>query len=204
MDNVISDCMIAVAMFPDWTIAQHCRAWRKLHRRKVAKGLRIALPRPVQVFEVAGVMHYGISKERKRAKATSYYFQSHCVVCGSAYRTKVDKRFTAITRTCEAHRGTLDRRKPKPARVIRERRNPALDAILHELALAADSGASIALGDMLARCAMHMAPPAPGKRDTRRQRLARTIARVSADDCWPVGIAFDGLQFLFAQGAELV
>lgn len=204
METLEHDCMLAVAMFPDWTVEQHCRAWRKLHRRKVKKGLRIALPRPVQVFEVTGVMHYGIDRERKRAKATAYYFKSDCVICGRPYGTKVHKRFIALTRTCEAHRGTLDRRKPKPAKEIRERRNPALDAILAELALAADSTASIAYGDMLARCVKRMAPPAPGKRDTRRQRIARTIAQVSADDCWPIGIAFDGLQFVFAEGAELV
>lgn len=196
-----TDCTLALRLFPGWGIGQHCKAWRRKHKRKVRKGLQIALPNPVQIFTVTGIMHFG---PKAKPVMTDFHFTSHCALCGEPYAFKVPSRFTGLIRTCPAHRGQKPRADKRPLKPPSQRLGVVQAATLGELALAAQAGLPVATSDMVARIAARLEPAAPGKRDTRRQRIVRCIESMLADDTLPDGITLDGMQFVFAMGMESV
>ena len=195
MDGVENWAM--AVSFPQWPISQHCKAWRKLYRkRSIANGARIALPNPLQLFEVIGRKFWGHGKERK----TSFVFASRCCLCGECYSFNVPERFRSLVRTCPEHRRMkprADKQSPEAARASYKPETPLRDMILGELAECACVAPTMPLAAFLGHCVDMIEPPAQGQRDTRRQRVKAAIAALDKAGAWPDGARLDGNLLIF-------
>jgi hypothetical protein len=105
-------------------------------------------------------------------------FASQCVVCGARYSTTVDARFSAVTRTCEEHRGQYRPRR-RAARVTSNRPAPAQASVKGALDILRGKGLETTVEAVVSLAASRLPPPLEG-RDTRRQQVQRAL-RVLAD-----------------------
>ena len=177
---------LAVAMFPNWTLAQHLQAWRKQRRGKpIEPGERFLAP-DGQLFVTGGKRFFAPKptdklRKGKARKIVALQWHSHCRVCNAPYSFHKDARATNLIRTCPAHRGKAKR--PSKLRAM----------ILAELASAAQSADNISVIAFIDHCAALLAKP-PG-RDTRRQHVIRALQSLVDTGALPCILTDDSFVF---------
>lgn len=149
-------------------------AFHKANER-IEEGAEIVLPDTGQRFVVVGHSYW--RKSGSRFVRVGLVWQAPCAVCGELFESDTHLRFKWLTRTCEIHRGQWRSPAFKAAKKVRDsdsRRTPVIDAISATLSAFDLLGRKPSWEELVAG-AVDMLPKGLGKRDTRRQRVVRSV-----------------------------
>jgi hypothetical protein len=168
-------------IFMEWTNSRVIEQFRLEHPNRIEEGTTLLLPDIDQWFEVVGHMFW----KRKGTEFTrvGLVWRSECAVCSAVYDFNTYRKFDYLTRTCPAHRGQWRSPKaPKPAKAPKRKgkRRGALEAQIlsyrDELSVLSDRIGE----DLFVRAvAGLLKPPVKGMRDTRKQRVARSVGMLA-------------------------
>ncbi|MDE2104050.1 MAG: hypothetical protein KGL39_42830 [Patescibacteria group bacterium] len=170
----------ALALFPDWSLANHLEAWRKLHKGKSVIGQTFIAP-DGQAFKVTGRLFWRYAG-RKRP-AISIVWQSACRLCGQPYTFNTPWHSGHLVRTCKAHRGKSKAQCKTPLR----------DLVTRELDAARLAG-SISHESLIAACVAQMARGIG--QDTRRTRIVRALQAMIDSGALPQGVTMQEDSFI--------